>query len=254
MKKLIPVLLSIIFLVTLSCEKGEYDDNQYGNTCFIRSLSIDKGPTTTFEYDQDDMISSMHSTGEGMPSSKIEFTYNNDQAFADFYIDNQLVGHSTATLDEYSNIVSVQYTHASGEEAAELNYIYDADHRPVSVSAYDFTLDKIETMAIEWHDGNATLFTSATQRHRCTYFKDNKSSLKVGKGNVFLQAAPEDANIGMFLSVDQMETYNADAEGGMEALHIIYEADSDGKIRKIFWSTTASNQFGTTEVEYDCHD
>lgn len=253
MKKLIPVLLSIIVFLTQSCEKDEYDDDQYGTTCFIGSLSINNGPTTTFEYDQYDMISSISTTGEGMPNSKVDFTYNNNISFADFYMDNQPLGHSEATLDSFNNVISIQYTWASGEEAGEVNYSYNADHKPVSVSAYDFSLAKVETMNIEWKDGNATRFVSGFNDHQCEYNKGQKSTLKIGKGNVFLQAQFVDANIGLFLSEDQMVTYNSKSQFG-DTMNLTYDVDSDGKIRKIFWSTTSTNDFGTTEVEYDCHN
>ncbi len=253
MKKLIPVLLPIIFFLAQSCEKDEYDDDQYGTTCFIGRASINNGPTTTFEYDQYDMISSISTFGGGIPNSKVDFTYNNNLAFADFYMDNQLLGHSIATLDNFSNVVSIQYTYASGEDAGELNYSYNSDHRPVSVSVFDFSLAKVETMNIEWKDGNATRFVSGFMDRHCEYKKGVKSTLRIGKGNVFLQAQFADANIAMFLSEDQMITYNAKSHSG-EALNVTYDVDSDGKIRKIFWSTTSTNEFGTTEIEYDCHN
>jgi len=254
MKKLIPFLLSAIFLLTGSCDDdGEYDDGQYGTSCFVSSMSIKDGPTTTFEYDQYGMITSVSTSGGGMYNSQVNFTYNNNLAFADFYMDGQLIGQSEATLDTNSNVVSVLYTDASGAEAAELHYEYNAGQKLVSVSYYDFTLAKIDSMDIEWTNGNATRFITNLTDHRCNYRTGEKSSLRIGRGNVFLQAQFADANIGMFLSEDQMETYDSGSQTG-EAMNLTYDIDSDDKIRKIYWSTTSTNVFGTTDVEYECYN
>ncbi|MBW6492294.1 MAG: hypothetical protein K0B15_14005 [Lentimicrobium sp.] len=253
MKKLIPAMICLTLLLTGGCEEDEYNDGQYGPTCFIGSLSIDKGPTTTFEYDQYDMITSVRTTMNGISNSEVNFIYKTNMAFADFYVDGQLVGQSEATLDSFGNIVSVQYSDNSGRDLGDLQYNYNCDHQPVSVSFYNFALNRVETLTIEWYEGNAIRFTSGNTNHRCTFIKNKKSTLKVGKGNVFLQAQFFDANIGMFLSKDQMETYNADSHEG-EALQLRYDTDSDWKIRKIYWSATSAKNFGTTTVEYNCHN
>ena len=253
MKRLITLLPFVILTTLFSCEEDPYNDEQYGNHCYISKMETTDGQTTTFSYDQDDMINSIKTTGGNMPNTEVKFTYNNDMAFADFFLDGTLIGQSEATIDPNGDVITILFKDSTGSQMGEYTYNYDSNHRVILIEGYDFVNSEPRAMNIEWTNGNATRFSTDNFIHKCAYKTGKKTSLRIGKGNVFIQAQMADANIGFFLSQDVMESYDASSDLGF-ILYMSYDFDSDGKVRKMYWSTESTNNFWTTNIDYECYD
>ena len=263
MKKSIWQLLTVCFLLLsiASCEKEKYDDDQYGDHCYVRKLAITPGSiasapafsTTTFEYGPDDMISAVEMNITGAPLCRMVVTYNNHTAFADFYINGERIGWSESPLDTFGNMISTINTDSSGNSMGDETYVYNSDHQITDITGYDFPTQTNLSLHIDYSNGNPVKFHTSGGDIRCDYNIGQKSSLKLGKGNVVLQAQKQCENIALAFTTDLLKTYDIDGVQAGQAMHATYDFDSDGKVRKLYWSTTSSNNFGTTDVQYDCY-
>lgn len=263
MNRLNQTLLAVFLLILTisSCKKEEkYDDDQYGH-CFVKRLavtpgSIASGPavsTTSFEYGQDDMVTAVNLSLTGGPSCRMTVTYNNNIAFADFYINGQRIGWSESPLDSFGNMISTSNTDSSGNSMGDETYVYNAEHQITDIAGYDFPTQTNLSLHIEYSNGNPTMFHTMAGDIRCEYNTGQKSSLILGRGNVALQAQKQCENIALAFSNDLLKTYDVNGVQAGQAMHVTYDFDRDGKVRKMYWSTTSSNNFGTTDVQYDCY-
>ena len=249
-------VLSVILLAFAfsSCRKDKYNDGEYGAYCYLKKLSVSSASSvTTFDYDQDGMISSVMMTSTGNYTALMRVTYNNNIAFSDFYMNGFRLGASEAVLDSSGNMLSTTDTDSAGQSLGDETYVYDANHQLIEIAGYDFFKQKYDTLHIQYTQGNPTQFTTSTYNVKCNYYTGQKSSFKLGKGNVALQAQKAIENIASMFSSELLKTF--DIEGALhgQPMNLSYDFDSQGKVRKIFWSTTSSNNFGTTTVDYDCY-
>ena len=247
-------LSALLVLVFSSCQKEKYSDSEYGSYCYVSKFSISpQSAVTTFDYGQDGMISSVNMNSPGNFSAQMTVTYNNNTAFSDFRMNGTLIGWSEAPLDSSGNMLSTINTDSSGQSLGDETYVYNADHQLIEIAGYDFFNHKYDTLHIQYTQGNPTTFSSSSYHVRCNYNTNQKSSFRLGKGNVALQAQKAIQNIAMLFSTDLLKTFDLDGSQNGQPMNLSYDFDSDGKVRKIFWSTTSSNSFGTTTVDYDCY-
>ena len=74
----------------------------------------------------------------------------------------------------------------------------------------------------------------------------------MGVGSIALLYQPLFANIAMMYSTDLLKTFDSHSTMG-QTLEIIYDKDSDEKVREIHYSTTSGDAFGTSFITYECH-
>lgn len=249
------LVLSALLLFTGCKKEDDYDDNQYGNTCLVEKFRIvTNNMTTTFEYYPDDFISSVTMQAPSMPTMRMQVTYNNQTAFADFYMGDKKVGSTEAPLDSLGYILSTTNVDSNGTDLGTEQYTYDADHNLTHVGGFYFFDQSNQSVDIEWENGNPVRFHTNQGVVRCAYRSEPASSIYLGRGNVTLLAQRACANIATCYSRYLIKTYDLDGvELNGQSMHAEYDFDSDNKVRKIFWSSTSSGNKGETQVSYFCY-
>jgi len=246
---LFALLLSFFFM---GCDEDKYDDDQYGDHCLVQDVSgTNGGSTTTMEYDQYDRIISMNSTLQNQ-SMRMEISYNNDIAFADYFVDNQLANTSEATLDAQGNLTDVLMFDAQGVEVGELHFIYNADHHITNMSGYDVTTHMNNTTTVTWINDNPVSFTSPNGNVVCEYYVGEKSSINYGVGNTILLFQPFIGNVAMLYSADLIKVFDKNNVMS-EANSFTYEKDSDDKVREMYVRIASVSSTFTTIYNYQCH-
>lgn len=256
MKNLTLICIGISLLVSISsCDKPKYDDDQYGNYCYVVKMAIKNGPVTSFAYDQDDQVYQVTTVGGGFPEFKMEVTYNNNMAFAEFYANNQYLGHTEAVLDSNYNVLSTANFDSTGADMGQETYIYNAYQELMQISGYEFFNNTSGTCNIEWNDGNPVRFTTSNgDVLLCQYNIGQKSSIRLGKGNVALLAQRAAPNIAMCFSRDLLRNFETSGSWGSQLTRLTYDLDDAGKAREIYWDGPAGSNTGTTEVQYECYE
>lgn len=249
-----------IFAFIVSCDEIPFDDDQYGDICNVISIKGESTSpsvtpiTTTIAYDQYDWITDFERSMENSISSKMVVTYNDNMAFADFYINNQYFGSAEAVLNEYGNLLNCIYSDSLNTDIAELNFFYDSNNQLIKVEGTDYLNGVSGTWLIEWTNGNPTRITDASGVSiKIQYFAGLKSSFKWGKGNVALLInGIGDIHI---YSEDLMQVYDVDGISPLgEPIYLEYEFDSDDKVREIYYSSKSNGIFGTNFIDYECYD
>lgn len=244
----------------ISCDEIPFDDDQYGDICNVISIKGESTSpsvtpmTTTVEYDQNDWITEFERSMENSISSKMVVTYNNNMAFADFYVNSQYFGSAEAVLDEDGNLLNCIYSDPVNTGIAELNFYYDSNNQLIKVEGTDYLSGLSGTWLIEWDNGNPTKITDANNiTIKIQYFAGLKSSFKWGKGNVaLLMNGISDIHI---YSEDLMQVYDVDGISPLgEPIYLEYEFDSDDKVREMYYSSKSNGIFGTNFIDYECYD
>jgi hypothetical protein len=254
MKCLNQLFVVAVLLSFHACSDDPWDDDQYGDVCHVVKIDIPDVQTTTIYYDQHDQIYEMSMTGIYIPSIKMLVTYNNSDAFIDFYLNNTFTGSAEAGLDQNGNILNCIWYDSLGNELGEEEFKYNEFGNLIQVDRINIMTNTPETFYIEWSDGNAIEFTRTNgPTIKCRYFTGMTSSISLGFGNIALLIQEVDGNIAMGYSKDLLQTY--DTEGIMlgEPISVEYELDSDDKARVVYWNIPSLNISDTTYIEYECH-
>ena len=253
-KFLYPILgITLLGLMT-TCDDIPFDDDQYGDVCNVVKVEILNTETTTLEYDQYDMLTEISTFGSNIPTTRMVVVYNNNTAFADFYLNGQFYGSAEAPIDENGNLLSCIWTDSTGVDVAEETFFYDAEGHLIQVNGTNYFTGSSESLFIEWTNGNPTKFLRTMgPTIACEYFTGQFSSLRMGQENVVFLFQEVDANVAMMFSQDLLKVYDREGIIIGEPMYLEYEIDSDGKARILYWSTESNGNFGTTNIDYDCH-
>ncbi len=248
-----PLLFAVLaILLFTGCDEDKYDDDQYGDHCLVLQTSGPEGSGTFAEYDQYDRIISFSTTNQGQ-NVRMEVTYNNGMAYADYYISNELRGTAEATLNANGDLVDAVGFDLQGVEMGTLQFEYNEDHTLSSMTGQNLIEGLEATASIAWVNGNAVSFTGPNGTVVCDYYTGERSSLNYGHGNVLLLLQPEFGNVATVYSRDLLKTFDKNSVILPQAIHFSYEKDSDDKVREAYYSTTSSGDFGTTRFTYECH-
>ena len=235
-----------------ACDEEKYDDDQYGDHCLVHKVQVEDGLTTTITYDQEDRIITMTFNRPGLGIGRMEVTYNNDMAFIDYHTNDELIQTAEATLNEQGNMVNVEFNDLQNLIMGNLSFTYDSEGKVIAVVGVDPATGINGSLTIQWSGGNPVRFTSTDGTIDCEYFTGERSSFNLGVGNIALLYEPLMANFAMMFSSDLLKTFDKQSAFG-PALHIIYDKDSDDKVREIYYSTTTGEANGKSLVSYECH-
>jgi hypothetical protein len=254
MKNLLPFLPLSFLLFFSACEEQPYDDDQYGTNCLVVKIEIQNMMERTIVYDQYNRIIEITTDGNSMVSERMTLTYNNNIAFADFYRGGQLLCSVEAPLNAAGNVTEATAIDTAGNEIAYETFTYNADNNIITIAGRNAILDVEDTLTVVWSGSNATGFQRAIGADiSCNYYTGKEHSFNMGVGNAWLLYLQMDADIAQNYSKDLLKTYDESGVVTGQPINFTYDFDSDGKVRKIMYSSAGNgNMQGTTEVSYEC--
>lgn len=252
MKRLSLILIPTLLLLSIGCDDDKYNDDQYGDHCLVSKVEVDNASTTTISYDQYDRVLTMSFSMPQQPSGLMEVTYNNGMAFIDYYNGQQLTQTAEVDLNAAGDMTHVVFSDTDGSETGDLTFVYNNEGNLINISGQEPVMGVNGSVTIQWTGGNPVRFIGTESTIDCEYFGGQRSSFYLGMGNVALLYQPLAANIAMMYSTDLLKTFDSHSAMG-QTLEIVYDKDSDDKVREIYYSTTSGDAFGTSFITYECH-